>query len=302
MNTTPPYTRRDFLKTGGFAMAATFAAPLLSFQSGPRLSMGLQLSSLRDAMAQDPVTTLKTIAQLGFQHVEVEGYDVERDTLYGYRTTDFKRLLHDYRLTATSGHYPFSDYFWASEDALRRFVDQCIVSAKELGLRYIIWPWLAPEYRSIAHFKILAGKLNQIGEQVTQAGLGFAYHNHDFEFTDHHGEIGYDSILYDTDPELVQLQLDIYGVEQAARWSPQQLIARHPDRFVMWHIKDMDTHTRKDTALGQGSLDYKTILLESDTQALEYYYLEGGGDTARHSLRNLADSAVYFKNHLQKYL
>ncbi|MCK5441468.1 MAG: hypothetical protein KAJ23_06230 [Maribacter sp.] len=73
---------------------------------------------------------------------------------------------------------------------------------------YITWPWLASKFRTIEGFKQLTGKLNAIGERVTKAGLGFAYHNHGFEFVDHYGQIGYDIILNETDSKLVKLQLD----------------------------------------------------------------------------------------------
>lgn len=296
-------TRRDFIKKTGLVTAASMISiPHFSFTDSFKFKMGLQLFTIRDAMEKDPVATLKTVARLGYQDLETYGYDGENDKYYGQSTSDFKKLLEDLQLTATSGHYNFSDYFMVSEDELRRFVDQCIVGAKGLDKSYITWPWLAPEYRTIENFKILADKLNRIGEQVTQAGLGFAYHNHDFEFTDHHGEMGYDSILYNTDPELVKLQMDMYWVVHSSKLSPKELITNHPGRFVMWHIKDMDKVTRDYSELGNGSIDYVKMLSEIDTDALEFYYLEQGGNFAQNSMQSITDSAAYFKKHLQRYL
>ena len=296
-------TRRAFMKKSGLAASAA-VLPLsgLSFIEQPKFKMGLQLFTIRDALAKDPLATLKTVASLGYQDCETYGYDGDKDMYYGYKSSEFKTILDDLQLTATSGHYGFSDYFEKPDDALKRFVDQCITGAKALNKSYITWPWLAPEYRTIENFKILADKLNSIGEQVTEAGLGFAYHNHDFEFTDHHGEHGYNSILYDTDPDLVKLQMDMYWVEHASKLSPQQLIADHPGRFVMWHIKDMDKVTRDYTELGNGSIDYVEMLSTIDRDALEYYYLEQGGNFAQNSMQSITDSADYFKKHLQKYL
>lgn len=264
--------------------------------------MGLQLFTIRDAMAKDPLGTLKTVASLGYQDLETYGYDGEKDMYYGYKSSDFKKALDDLQLTATSGHYGFSDYFEKSDDELKVFVDQCIVGARALDKSYITWPWLAPEYRTIENFKRLAEKLNAIGEQVTKAGLGFAYHNHDFEFTDHHGENGYDIILYDTDPELVKLQMDLYWVMHSSKLSPKELVKNHPGRYVMWHIKDMDKMTRDYTELGNGSIDYHEVLPDPSESGLEFYYLEQGGNFATNSMKSIADSAHYFKKHLQKYL
>lgn len=296
-------TRREFMKKSSLAGAAS-VLPFsgFTFSKPPKFKMGLQLFTIRDALAKDPLATLKTVAALGYQDCETYGYDGDKDMYYGYKSAEFKRILDDLQLTATSGHYGFSDYFEKSNDEMKRFVDQCITGAKALNKSYITWPWLAPEYRTLENYKKLPEMLNRIGEQVTKAGLGFAYHNHDFEFTDHHGEHGYTSILYDTDPELVKLQMDMYWVEHSSKLNPKQLIANHPGRFVMWHIKDMDKVSRDYTELGNGSIDYIDMLSIIDTDVLEYYYLEQGGNFATNSMQSITDSAAYFKKHLQKFL
>ena len=94
----------------------------------------------------------------------------------------------------------------------------------------------------------------------------------------------------------------MYWVAHASKLSPKQLIANHPGRFVMWHIKDMDKVTRDYTELGNGSIDYIDLLAHIDTDALEYYYIEQGGNFAQNSMQSITDSAAYFKKHLQKYL
>lgn len=264
--------------------------------------MGLQLFTIRDAMAKDPIGSLKTVAALGYADLETYGYDVNTDSYYGYKAREFKKILDDLNLTASSGHYGFSDYFEKPKEDLERYVDQCIVGAKALDKSYITWPWLDLKFRTIDNYMLLSEKLNAIGEQVTDSGLGFAYHNHDFEFTDHHGQTGYDIILTETDPQLVKLQMDLYWVVHSSRFSPAELIANHPGRYVMWHIKDMDKVTRDYTELGNGAIDYVAMLSKIDTDALEYYYLEQGGNFTENSMQSITASAAYFKKHLQRYL
>lgn len=75
---------------------------------------------------------------------------------------------------------------------------------------YIVWPWLNPESRTIEQFKILAEKLNMIGEQIKKADLQLAYHNHGFEFEEQNGELGYDIILNNTSSDLVKMEIDLY--------------------------------------------------------------------------------------------
>ncbi len=160
MNNHNDNKRRNFIKKAGlFTSAALLPLPSFALSTPPKFKMGLQLFTIRDAMAKDPLDALKKVAVLGYQDLETYGYDGDKDMYYGYKSADFKNILDDLQLTTTSGHYGFSDYFKSSDDELKRFVDQCITGAKALNKSYITWPWLAPEYRSLENFKILAGKL-----------------------------------------------------------------------------------------------------------------------------------------------
>ena len=294
-------TRRKFLKQTGLASAASLL-PLTLFSSSPKFKMGLQLFTIRDAMDKDPVESIKYARSLGYEDGEIYGYDGENDLYYGMKSKEFKKVLEDLDFTISSGHYDFSSRFNLPNTELLRYVDQCIQGSKIIGSDYIAWPWLAPEYRTLENFKILADKLNIIGDRVNEAGLGFAYHNHDFEFTEHDGEIGYDIILADTDPDLVKLQMDMYWVEHSSQKSPAELIGENPGRYVMWHIKDMDKVTRDYSEMGNGSIDYVAMLSSLDKDALQYYYIEQGGNFAQNSIQSITDSATYFKKHLQRYL
>ena len=239
---------------------------------------------------------------MGYEDFEIYGFDDQKITYYEIKAAEFKKTLDDLGLSVSSGHYGFSDYFTKPQDDLKRFVDQCIKGAKALNSPYITWPWLDPKLRTIENFKLLPTKLNLIGEQIKAAGLGFAYHNHGFEFEDHHGENGYDIILKETDPELVKLQMDMYWVMHAATTTPKELVQKHPGRFVMWHIKDMDTVTRDYTELGNGAINYLQTLPDPKESGLEYYYIEQGGNFTYSALQSAADSAKYFKKNLQKLL
>ena len=200
-------------------------------------------------------------------------------------------------LTTTSGHYGFSDYFNAPEEELRWFVDQCIKAAKTLASTYITWPWIHPDYRNAKDFQRLAVLLDRIGKQVTEAGLGFAYHNHGYEFEDWGGTTGFDIILENTNPNWVKLQLDMYWAVHSGT-TPKAIVAQQPGRIVMWHIKDMDKRSRDYTELGNGSIDYVSMLPDPEESGLVYYYIEQGGNFSINSMESAATSITYFKKHL----
>ena len=294
-------TRRDFMTTSIALTASAVIAPA-AFARAPKYKMGLQLFTVRDAMKKDAASTLKKISELGYQDLETYGFDADGLKYYGLDAAAFKRLLTDNQLSASSGHYDLFLFLDKSPDVLKKYVDQCIEGARAIDQRYITWPWLTPESRTIEKFKLLADRLNVVGKQVTQAGLGFAYHNHDFEFVDHNGENGYDIIMKNTDPELVKLQIDLYWVMHSSKLSPSELFRKQPGRFVMWHIKDMDKITRDYTELGNGSIDYRVILPEASRAGLQLYFLEQGGNFAKDSMQSVADSAKFFKKNLERYL
>lgn len=295
-------SRRDFLQAAAVTSATLLALPSFAKADATKYKMGLQLFTIRDALARDLKGTLKQVSSLGYQDSETYGFDPAQGTYYGMKAADFKNLLDENKLTTTSGHYNFSDFLLKSDDEVKSFVDACIKGAHALNQKYITWPWLAPELRTMDHFRMLVKKLNMIGERVAKGGLGFAYHNHDFEFIDHNGENGYDLIMRETDPKTVKLQIDLYWAMHSSKLSPAALFRKQPGRFVMWHIKDMDKVTRDYTELGNGSIDYTVILPDAQLAGLQYYYLEQGGNFATNPMQSIADSAAFFKKNLEKYL
>jgi sugar phosphate isomerase/epimerase len=295
--------RRDFIRQSGSLLAASLVTSSgFANISKSNYKMGLQLFSIREPLANDLTGTIKKIASIGYQDCETYGFNPDQGTYYKIKASSFKQLLADHQMITTSGHYDFTKYFDKPADELMRYVDHCIEGAHALGQRYITWPWLDPAFRTLENFRLLTGKLNTIGERVNKAGLGFAYHNHDFEFVDYNGENGYNIIMRETDAALVKLQIDLYWVMHSSKLSPSELFSLQPGRFVMWHIKDMDKVTRDYSELGNGSIDYTTILPEASRAGLQYYYLEQGGNFAKNPMQSVTDSAVFFKKNLKKYL
>lgn len=296
-------TRRDFIAhTCITASGILLGSTALATVPKPTYKMGLQLFTIRDAMAKDPVATLKQVASIGYEDSETYGFDPRAVSYYGLKAKDFRQLLDDNGLTTTSGHYDLFRYLNVPEADLLAYVDQCIIGAHVLKQKYITWPWLDPQDRDIEKFKQLASKLNIVGERIKKAGLGFAYHNHNFEFIDHDGKIGYDIIMEETDSDLVKLQIDLYWVARASKLTPAELFRKQPGRFVMWHIKDMDKISHDYTELGNGSIDYTTILPDTEIAGMEFYYLEQGGNFRKDSMQSITESAAFFKNNLERYL
>jgi sugar phosphate isomerase/epimerase len=288
------------MKHAGIMASAALIAPSLLARSKPKFKLGLQLFTMRAAMEKDLQGTLKRISAIGYEEVETYGFHRGKNKYYwGLEPKAAKQLLDDCNLTTSTGHYDLNNFMNTPLDDLKRYVDECIAGAHVMKQDYITWPWLDPASRSIEKFKILSGKLNVIGEQIKKGGLQLAYHNHDFEFIDHDGQIGYDVLLKETDPSLVKMQMDLYWVSHSSRLTPHQWFQQYPGRFVMWHIKDMDKVNRDlHTEVGNGSIDFKAIMPDASLAGVKHVFVEQGNNLMADPFQSITNSA----NHVKKYL
>jgi sugar phosphate isomerase/epimerase len=91
-----------------------------------------------------------------------------------------------------------------------------------------------------AGFREAAREFNKAGLAAREAGLGpLLFHNHGLDHQTVEGEVLYDILLNETDPELVGFELDVYWAAKGGGSDPQDLFVRHPRRFPALHVKDM---------------------------------------------------------------
>src|SRR3982750_1293095 len=163
------HDRRSFLATLG-AAAVTLAASktdALLAQRRHLKRVGLQLYTLRNQMEKDMTGTLERVAQIGYKEVEFAGY-------FGRSPNEVRQLLEKYKLSAPSSHvgYPTDWSAW----------EKTLADAKTAGHQYVTVAWTPDEKRNRpGGFKAVADDFNKAGEFARQAGLRFAYHNHDYE-------------------------------------------------------------------------------------------------------------------------
>ncbi len=256
--------RRTFLQQAACTAAGAVALNTLNLieaNAANKVSkIGVQLYTVRSEMAKDFDGSLKKIAELGFQEVEFAGY-------YNRTPQQIKTLLDQLGLTSPSTHIPLAE--------LRGNLAKTIETAKVIGHRYIVCPWLEPKDRkTLDQYKQLAATLNKAGEECKKAGIQMGYHNHDFEFFQIDGKIPYDLLLAETDKNLVKMELDLYWIVKANQ-DPVTYMSKHPDRFAIFHVKEMDkTEKRGITEVGRGVIDFKTIFAKAPKGAIKHYFIE----------------------------
>ena len=289
-------TRRNFIKQSGLLTAGLMMNPseLLKKQK----TVGLQLYSLREEIVKNPQGVIQKVAAAGYSNVEMYGLSAG-NKFYGLPVKEFAQLLKDNNLKSSSGHYAPVNFLFenGNGDDVKNF---CEVG-NTLGNKYIIIPWLSEEKRkTIDQYKALAERINKAAQICKAAGLQMAYHNHDFEFADINGEHGYDILLNNTDTDLVKFEMDIYWVVRAG-YNPVELFKKHPGRFHLWHVKDMlKADKTKNTEVGNGTVDFKTIFASAKLAGVKYYIVEQENTYMPDIFTSIKTSYNYTKNTLLK--
>ena len=253
--------RREFVKTlaaAGVAIACPGA--VRTAHPARRLDkVGLQLYTVRDKMKDDFEGTLARVAEIGYKEVEFAGY-------FDHTPTDVKAILDRHGLSAPSTHIAL-----AGEDAWQTSLE----TAKAIGHEYIVVPWIPEERRkTLDDWKSVAGVFNRAAKMAHDAGLQFAYHNHDFEFPKVDGQVPYDVLLQNTDPKLVQLEIDLYWMTKGGQ-DPLAYFARWPGRIPLVHVKDSaGAPEHKMVDVGQGKIDWKRIFAKQDQAGIKHFFVE----------------------------
>ncbi|QSO46493.1 sugar phosphate isomerase/epimerase family protein [Alicyclobacillus mengziensis] len=222
--------------------------------------LGLQLYSLRDLAKDDFLGTLKQVADIGYDGVEFAGYG-------GLSAQELRRVVGDLGLEPVSSHVQLSEL----ESNLRQVIEY----GQELGLSYVVCPYLPEDKRqTLDDYRRLADTMNQIGQEISQAGMTLAYHNHAFEFVRFENQYALDALYALTDKRYVQAELDIYWVEYAGQ-SALEYVERYADRSGLLHVKDMTKDDERFFAeVGTGRLDIPSILSTAKAGGIEWYLVE----------------------------
>ncbi|WP_419803273.1 sugar phosphate isomerase/epimerase family protein [Mucilaginibacter sp.] len=291
-------TRRSFIKSSAVYSAGLLMAPsLLNYN---HKYIGLQLYTVRDAMAKDPASTLAKVSKLGYNSVEGATY-TGTEKFYGMDPAEFSRLLKRNGLIMPSSHYRLGDEKTNGEmprGTIMQDWGKAVDDAATVGLKYMVCAYLSESERGgTDRYKHIAEQFNKAGETCKKAGIQLCYHNHDFEFKQENGKFMYEVLLENTDKNLVKMEMDLYWVNKAGQ-DPIVLINANPGRFPLWHIKDMDkTPEHGFTEVGNGSIDFKKIFKYADKAGLKYFFVEQD-KTPGDPFNSISQSIAYIKKNL----
>jgi sugar phosphate isomerase/epimerase len=146
---------------------------------------------------------------------------------------------------------------------------------------------------------------NKWGEACKAAGLRFGYHPHGLEFvasTANPTEKLFDILLRETKADLVCYEMDVFWAFHAGE-DPAKLLAKHPTRWAMLHVKDirkgavtgLSTGSAPPTdnvAVGTGQIDWTAVLGAAQKIGVKYYFIE---DETPAPLQCIPDSLKYLR-------
>lgn len=266
-------SRRNFLKTTTIALSGAALSVHKVPVPYPAKHLGLQLWSVRDAMATDAAGTIGALAKMGYR--EVEGFGLADGKIFGMPINDYSKLLKTNGISTPSCHFPITLDDWdATTKSLKDKAKEAIDQMAAIGQKYVITPWMGEQDRP--RIAELVQVFNAAGEYCKKAGMRFGYHNHNFEFEQRgpDGRLLLEWLLHETDPRLVCFEMDLYWVT-FAHYNPIDWFRLYPGRWELVHVKDMaNTEKRETIEVGDGTIDFSAIFKHAVQAGIQYYIIE----------------------------
>ena len=261
-----PTSRRQFIHTAGkmtgLAIAAAYIpADLLAAAKASAMPLGFQTWTVKDKLGQDLPGTLKTMAGMGYQSLELcspGGYaQIGFGWLAKMKNAEVKKIIEDAGLVCHSSHFGFAEF--TDEQKL----NEAIQFAQEIGLTQMILStfWL-PQKATLDDYRAAADKLNTAAEKIKAAGMQAGFHNHDFEFHKIDDQLIYDVLLERLDKDLVKLQFQTQVITLG--YKAADYFRNYPGRFISSHLSDW-TSEKKEVPVGQGIIDWNEFFVAAKT-------------------------------------
>ncbi|NND79883.1 MAG: sugar phosphate isomerase/epimerase [Maribacter sp.] len=248
---------------------------------------GIQLYSLRNQFKKDVEGSLKTISDWGLTNLE-------GGSTYGLSFEEFDALLTEYKLDVVSVGASFED--------LRDNPEKVLENAKQFGAKYVMCAWIPHEGNDfdIENVKEAVAVFNKAGKLLKDEGITLAYHAHGYEFRPYANGTLFDYMA--DNAEYFAFEMDVYWVQHGGA-DPMALLNKYPDKFVLFHLKDMEKgvvgnntgHEDVETnvVLGTGQIDIKGIVKRGIELGVKYMFIE---DECSRVVEQVPQSLVFLKN------
>ncbi len=229
--------------------------------------------------------TLRMLADLGYTAVESYG------ALYGDAAmVDATAAgLAATGLAMPTGHFSLS--------MLETEVTRTLTIARALKMQRLYCPHIASEDRptDAAGWHAFGARLEAAGRPFREAGLGFGWHNHDFEFHALPDGTVPQAALLAGGPSL-EWEMDVAWIIRGGA-DPKEWIAKYGPRITAVHVKDiapvgenLDEDGWAD--VGHGTVDWPHLMAALRAAGVQHFVMEhdNPSDHARFAARSIASA------------
>jgi sugar phosphate isomerase/epimerase len=281
--------RRQFFSTGALGVGGALLASQLPMDLQASVSakalkkpLGFQVWTIKDQLINDFAGTLKMMADMGYQAVEMcspPGYESSGfGPLMKMSAKEMKSIVEDQGLVLQSTHYGFGE--------LRDNLSERMEWAAESGQKQMICSsfWL-PKDATMSDWHKAIDELNEIGAKTKREGLQMGFHNHHMEFEKINGTLIYDELMDRFDPDLVKMQFQVAVI--SIGYKAANYFNKYPGRFISAHLADWSSSKEKQVPIGQGVVDWKELLDAADKCGVKNYFVEMDPETFKDSANYL---------------
>jgi sugar phosphate isomerase/epimerase len=259
MQTLDTVSRRSFL-------SFLAAAPLwTTLAADKHIPIGLELYSVRNALKNDLLGTVRGVAKMGYECVEF--YAPYYDWTLDY-AKDVRRELDALGVRCYSTHNSFKSF---TPDGIGKAIEL----NQALGARYVVLAHPG-EVKDIDGWKRVAEALNSANATLVSHGLHAGYHNHDLEWKPVDAQKPMALLAANTDKS-VMLQLDVGTCLETGN-DPVDWVAANPGRIRSMHCKDWSPEKGYHVLFSEGVAPWKKLFAAAESAGgIEYYLIEQEG-------------------------
>jgi sugar phosphate isomerase/epimerase len=219
------------------------------------MPIGLMLYTVRDDCARDFEGTLRAVAELGYEGVEL--FD-----LHGHEAARLRGWLDEHGLPACARH--------ARLDALETRLPELAAEAATLGYRRLVVSWIDPAVLA-ADAEGVAARIARVAGAAAASGLELGFHNHDAELRPLADGTSFLDRLLDL-PLFLELDL---GWAWWAGVDPQELLEHARGRVPLVHLKDFAARgERSFCSVGDGAVGYESVAPAALAAGAEWLLVE----------------------------
>ena len=269
---------------------------------------GLQAYGLGPELGRNLPAGFKRLKELGYSTLELAGYNNGSIALFNEAIdlVDYQKMAADAGLEVLSSHVrpPIREYTTDTFPQLREFWKQTAAGHARAGVKYLIQASI-PTIRSTEEAQRVAQAYTEAAQISREEGVQWAFHNEAnvcsrvlpggeeslFLLSGRYPQgarMIYDILLEETDPALVQVELDGMALILGG-CDPVTYLKKYPQRITLMHVKDYEN-------LGKsGMINQENIFRQFYANGKTDYFVEDENAMSGNQFERIAAAADYLQ-------